>query len=236
MRIGWKELEAARIAEAYMPTLFPVMDAQDAVSTSAAMDQFMLLPEKVQCALGFMRCLLESTADGAYSAYGRHCRDTLCSRMGAVPLMRLPVRFIGWGGEHNDIGPAYELDRACCAGADSRFFYTDEDMTDRADMAEGLARGIAQASSGIADVRAEILEELRTMGGVNRSPQWCVTFRMDETAGREIYVNGRIKKPESGKALFLLPRAGEFDCMLGEIVDGDPDNAFILAKHQYCMK
>ena len=63
-----------------------------------------------------------------------------------------------------------------------------------------------------------------------------VTVTTAVVSDGEIYVNGRIKKPESGKALFLLPRAGEFDCMLGEIVDGDPDNAFILAKHQYCMK
>ncbi len=59
---------------------------------------------------------------------------------------------------------------------------------------------------------------------------------MDDAAAREIFVNGQPVKPESGKAIFILPKAGEFDCLLGEVVDGDPDNAFILARHQYCMK
>ena len=65
---------------------------------------------------------------------------------------------------------------------------------------------------------------------------WCVTFRLEDTALREIAVNGKPVKPEKGKAIFILPKAGEFDCMLGEIVHGDPDNAFVLAKHNYCMK
>ena len=236
MRIRWNELEAARIAEPHMPVLFPVMDADNAGQISAAMEKMMLLPEEVQCALGFMRCLLESSAGGAYSAYGRYCVDTMRSRMGKVPMMRFPLSFIGWGGKHNEIGPAYEMDRACLSGKDSRFFYTDEDILDSADTVERLAHSVAQASSGIADVRCEKLEELRTMNGDIRSPHWCVTFRMDDAAAREIFVNGQPVKPESGKAIFILPKAGEFDCLLGEVVDGDPDNAFILARHQYCMK
>ena len=70
-----------------------------------------------------------------------------------------------------------------------------------------------------------------------KAAHWCVTFRLEPAAIREIDVNGQPMKPEKDSgAIFLLPKAGEFDCMLGEIVHGDPDNAFILAKHNYCMK
>lgn len=74
------------------------------------------------------------------------------------------------------------------------------------------------------------------MGGDMRSAHWYVTFRLDDAALKEVAVNGQQIKPEDGKAFFILPKTGEFDRMLGEAVDGDSDNAFILARHGYCMK
>ena len=236
MRMNWQELEAARIADPHIKVLFPIMDTEDARQLAACMEKYTILPDDVQCALGYMRCLLESDMGDAYSAYGRYSMDMLRHNLGHVSLMRLPLHFIGWGGEHNEIGPAYEIDAKCHISADSRIFYTDDDIRGDADAAWELAHYIAQASSGIIDVRAEQLDQLRTMSGNIRAAHQCVTFRLEDTALKEIAVNGKHVSPENGKAIFILPKAGEFDCMLGEVVHGDPDNAFILAKHNYCMK
>ncbi len=237
MRIKWMELEAAKIADPYIKTLFPSMEAEKAEDLAASMEKYALLPETAQCALGYMSCLLEAGMGGSYSAYDRYCMDFMRSRFGKIPSMRVPIRFIGWGGEHNEIGPAYEIDSACHIAADSRIFYTDDDIQERPDYAEELARRIELASSGIADVRAEKLEVLRTMDSDRKAAHWCVTFRLDQASAREIAINGQPKQAEkNGISFFLLPKAGEFWCMLGEIVHSDPENAFVLAKHSFCMK
>ena len=236
MIINWNELDAARIAEPYMNMFFPIMDAEDAGKPAASKDMYSNLPDDVQCALGYIRCLMESSIGRSYSAYGRYCMDMLRRNTRYIPRMRLPIRFIGWGGEHNEIGPAYEIDEMCYSGAGSKIFYTDDDIKGRADAAEKLAHRVEQVSSGIVDVRAEQLEQLRTMNGDIRMAHWCVTFRLGDTALREIAVNGKPVEPRKGKATFILPKAGEIKCMLGEIVHGDPDNAFVLSKHNYCMK
>lgn len=236
MRMNWQKLIAVQTAEPYMKVLFPIMDTEDARQLSVCMEKYTCLPEEVQCALGYMRCLLESGFEETYSAYGQYCIDILRHQMGHVPLMRLPVRFIGWAGENNEIGPAYEIDRGCFFESDSRLFYTDDDIQGSADAAEELAHEIGQASSGIADARAERLEQLRTMNGDIRTEHWCVSFRTEETELKEVTVNGKPIEPESGRTVFILPKTGEFDCMLGEIVHGDPENAFVLAKHNFCMK
>jgi len=105
-----------------------------------------------------------------------------------------------------------------------------------ADDTRELALYIEQASSGISDVRIVKLDDLRTMNGNICTEHWCITFQLDETGSKEVYVNGDLQKPKGGKAIFILPKAGEFNCTLGEIVHGDPDNAFVLVKHNYCMK
>lgn len=236
MRINWNELDAVKISEPHMKVLFQIMDTEDAKQLFAHMEKYAMLPEEVQCALGYMRCLLESGMGGFYSAYDKYSVDMLRYTFGHVPFMRLPIRFIGWGGEHNEIGPAYEIDGRCQISKNSKLFYTDDDIQESADEAGELARYIVQASSGIVDVRAEQLDQLRTMNSDMKGPYWCVTFRLDNAAFKQIAVNGKTVKPEEGKAHFILPKAGEFDCMIGEIVNGDPDNVFILAKHNYCMK
>ena len=236
MRIKWDGLDAVRIASPHVKVLFPIMETEDARQLAVLMEKYTILPENVQCALGYIRCLLESTELGAYSAYGQYCRDLFRHNLGHVPLMQLPLCFIGWGGEHNEIGPAYEIDTKYCICTDSKIFYTDDDIQNSAEYAEKLARYIEEASSGIVDARAEQLEQLRTMNADIRPAHWCVTFRLDDKALKEVAVNGKPVKPEEGKATFILPKAGEFDCMIGEIVHGDPDNAFVLAKHNYCMK
>lgn len=68
-------------------------------------------------------------------------------------------------------------------------------------------------------MEAEKLEVLRTMDSDSRAAHWCVTFRLDQASAREIAINGQPKQAEkNGISFFLLPKAGEFWCMLGEIV------------------
>ncbi len=236
MKISWKELDAARLAEPYMDVLFPIMDAKDAGQLKACMERYARLPTDVQGALGYMRCLLESGFGDTYSAYGQYSIEAFRHHRGNIPYMRLPLRFIGWGGEHNEIGPAYEIDRSCYTGAAPQLFYTDDDIREDPDATATLARYIGQASSGITEVQAARIMQLRTMNGDISTAHWCVTFRLANTARKEIAVNGKAVSPEVDKAVFLLPKAGEFDCVLGEIVNGEPDNAFVLARHSYCMK
>ena len=236
MRIEWFELDAVKIADPYIKVLFPIMESENGVELAAGMKEYTDLPEEVQCALGYVSCLLESEADESYSAWDQYCTDIMQKYFEHVPLMRLPLRFIGWAGKENEIGPAYEIDGTCHIRKESRIFYTDDDIQDSADKAEELAKDIAQASSGIADVRTEQLAQLRMMDRDSESACWCVTFRLDETSRREADINGKPAFPENGRAFFILPKAGEFECMLGEMVKSDPDNAFVLAIHNYCMK
>ena len=236
MRIKWQDLAARRIAEPYMQVLFPIMKTEDAAELAACMEKYTALPEDVQRALGYMRCVLESAFCETYSAYGQYSFDMLRHRMGHIPLMRKPLSFVGWGGQHNEIGPAYEIDGNCHIDAGSKMFYTDDDIRGNAASAEELAGYAAQVSSGITGVRAEQLPVLRTMNRDIKEAHWCISFRLDDSARKEICVNGQAVKPEEGRALFILPKAGQFDCMLGEMVYGDPENAFILAKHNFCMK
>ena len=85
MRIDWKELVAAKIAEPYINVLFPVMETEDATQLADCMENYQILPDDVQCALGYMRCLLESGVGGTYSAYGRYSRvDKINDRMDIV--------------------------------------------------------------------------------------------------------------------------------------------------------
>ena len=236
MRMDWRKTAAAQLSVRYMWLLYSVMKTEDARLLLPLMEKYASLPVEVQCALGYMRCLLESDFGDTYSAYGRYCRDMLRHNIGKVPLMRLPVSFTGWGGENSEIGPAYEMDSRCFFESDSRLFYTDDDIQGSADAAAELAYSVGLASSGIADVREERLEQLRTISREIREECWCVTFRLDETEQKEVAVNGKKTEAGSGRPVLILPKAGEFDCMLGEIVHGDPDNAFVLAKHIYCMK
>lgn len=236
MSVNWKQVPAFAMAQQQSQEMIKRLLAAESIEEKEAyMADYLQMPEDMQCALGYMRCLIESSFAEAYSAYGRYCMEGFERRR--VPPMRLPLRFIGWAGPHNDIGPAYEIDSACLSGADSRIFYTDDDIQYRPESAEWLVRDIAQQSSGIGDVRTETLNSLYTLGGMEAGMIAGISFRLSETARRNITVNQReMECGEHGGAIFVLPKAGEFTCMLGEMLGGDLAACVILAKHMYCMK
>ena len=151
--------------------------------------------------------------------------------------MRRPLRFIGWAGPRNNIGPAYAVDPACLSSIDSRIFYLDRETNNRLERAERLAEAIATQSTGIVEVRPEILRELYTLQGYEDGPATGITFRLSEAARKTIMVNGmEMDRYEHGSAIFVLPKDGEFRCRLGEVIGGDTASCVILARHSYCMK
>ena len=236
MSLNWRQLPAFAMAQQQLPDMIRrLLDTNSIEQKEAYMVEYTQKPEDMQCALGYMRCLIESSFAYPYSAYGRYCTELFQRRR--VPPMRLPLRFIGWAGPHNDIGPAYEIDSACLSGSDSRIFYTDDDIQYRPESAEWLSRDIAQQSSGIEDVRTETLNSLYTLEGMEAGMIAGISFRLSETGWRNITVNQReMECGEHSGAIFVLPKAGEFTCILGEMLDGDPTACVILAKHMYCMK
>ena len=237
MSITWQELIPVRMARAEAGDMFRGVSASDFEGRASYMDRYREMPEELQCALGYVRCLVESSTFGSHSAYYRQFKDWIDSGLGRIPSMRLPFRFLSWGGEYGDLGPVYEVDGGCFFDAGSRLFYSDDDIQDRRDWAEELAQGIAAESSGISHVRAELLPELRTVDGGDGEERWCVTFRLDEGARRDVTVGDeRMRAGENGSSLFVLARSGEFNCVLGEVVGGDADDCFVLSTHSYCMK
>lgn len=236
MSVNWKQVPAFAMAQQQAQEMIKRLLAAESIEEKEAyMADYLQKPEDMQCALGYMRCLIESSFAEAYSVYGRYCMEGFERRR--VPPMRLPLRFIGWAGPHNDIGPAYEIDSACLSGADSRIFYTDDDIQYRPESTEWLAEAVAQQSSGIVDLRSEMLQSLDTIEGPETGMISGVSFRLSKAASRKITVNQQeMECGEHSGAIFVLPKAGEFTCMLGEMLDGDPTACVILAKHMYCMK
>lgn len=232
--MNWKDHRAAKlVSNEQLLDMMKNMYADNCTSKTSYMERYMQMPEELQCALGFMRCLFDSGYLGTYSAYGRFSMDALMR----IPPMRLPLQFIGWAGMHNNIGPAYEMDANCYFYDHSRIFYTDDDIMYHAEEAKELANDIAAASSGIDEIRVEELECMQTMSTIEKEVRWCITFRLNENAKREIVIGGKtVCSGRNNASLFVLPKAGEFNCILGEIVDGVTDNCLILAKHNYCMK
>ncbi len=143
MSVIWKQLPAFAMARQQSQDLILRMLKAEAIEDKAAfMDEYLKKPINIQCALGFMRCLIESSFAEPYSAYGRYCMERFERRR--VPPMRLPLCFIGWAGPQNNIGPAYEIDPACLSGLPSRIFYTDDDIGHDPEETAWLAKYIAK--------------------------------------------------------------------------------------------
>ena len=211
-------------------------DASDLDFKIEYMRKYAGLTEDERFSLGYAKCFVEASMQGFRSAYADLCMETYMSRQ--VPPMCLPLRFVGWAGVQNDIGPAYEITDSHFTHG-TRFFYTDEDIEGSLSDAKRLAKRIARESSGLCNVRAEMISELKTMEDGDGQKHCAVTFALADRKRRELFVNG-VPYQSTGQKnppyVFVLAKAGEFNCILGEMVNGDPDSCFVLAKHQYCMK
>lgn len=229
MRLEWQELEAVRRADGPMRRLLGLIEAQDERGARAYLEG---LPADVQGALGYVFCLCEAAERCAHMP-GLHLSPGPEERL-LAPYR--PIAFLGWAGWHNDVGPAYAIDGARLCGQASRLFYTDDDIECRKWLARARAMRVERESSGIADVRVELLPRLRRMDTDLVEERWCITFTLDAACKRPVAIMGEEVRPKGASAVLVLPWAGEFNCLLGEIVAGDAYNAFVLASHSYCMK
>ena len=201
-------------------------------------DHLQELPEDVRPLAGYELCRRAQTAGTS----GFH----LGGRSGDVPFS-----FCGWAdyeyrpGKFTQ-GVGFCVNRACFGGRDAELYYTDDDMLGRPDGSEGapdwitaMAERIGLWSSGLADVRlAEEREEKDFLfRGRWHSPALVRSFRfrLDPRRIREtVLLSGKaVETDRLGGYVFVLPRAGEFFCELGEIVDGRRAPLHI---DDFCMK
>lgn len=142
-----------------------------------------------------------------------------------------PFCACGWADYHDPSwgdsqGVAFRIETKCFAGRDVLLYYSDDDGFPQSEASLDIIR---ECSSGIADVRVEPAERGRYCGGRR------IVFRLDESAIREtVRLSGEdVPTGSLGGYVFMLPRAGEFYCELGEIIDGA-----VVPLHidDFCMK
>ena len=164
-----------------------------------------------------------------------------------------PISFLGWADcdeKKNDQGVGFRINRDCFTGRNVELYYVDDDMFESIDSDsthEWLARKLNKMlekiktfSSGIDDVR--IHEEIVEAGFIfrrrkitKRCKMSNIRFRLEPAKIREtVSFSGKeVPSSEVGGYIFVLPRAGEFFCELGEIVDG---KRVALHIDDFCMK
>lgn len=139
-----------------------------------------------------------------------------------------------WGNQWDDQGVAFRIHRECFPEGPVRLYYLDDDNLGLRD--EGtLLELIRQHSSGISNVH---IEHRVCQGWDDRDPpqEWkLIVFDLDENAFHHtVVLEGKhVPTKELGGYVFVLPRAGEFYCVLGEIREDVP---IPLHKDDFCMK
>jgi len=92
---------------------------------------------------------------------------------------------------------------------------------------------IRRYSSGLSNVR---VEQRRCRNWDGEEGQWpVVLFELDPAAVKEtVHLNDNaVPTKEVGEYIFVLPQAGEFNCLLGEVRDGE---MIPLHEDDFCMK
>lgn len=151
---------------------------------------------------------------------------------GVNPMV--PFQACGWA-DYDDPnwegaqGVGFRINRQCFGGRDALLYYFDDDRFPAEDQTEWILSVIRQCSSGIACVRVDSVVDGK--GFAHRA----ILFRLDAGAIRKtVSLSGQEVATEVlGGYVFVLPRAGEFYCQLGEIVDG---RAVPLHIDDFCMK
>ena len=111
----------------------------------------------------------------------------------------LPMEFYGWAGQNNEIGPTILINRDCFPDdQEVRIFYADSDYRGRIwededgqelilnenSMweLENLAKSIQNMSSGLTDVKVEVLES-----GDGTDSFYAATYRLDKKQSRILW-------------------------------------------------
>ncbi len=201
-------------------------------------DHLQELPEDVRPLAGYECCRRAQTVGtSGFHGFGRS-ED-------------VPFSFCGWADYEyrpgrSTQGVGFRVNRACFGSRDAELYYMDDDIFDKPDSSEGvpgwimtMEEQIRACSSGLADVR---LAEEREEKDFHFRGRWhspalvrSFRFRLDPKQIRETVLLGgkAVETDRLGGYVFVLPRAGEFFCELGEIVDG---RRVPLHIDDFCMK
>lgn len=139
-----------------------------------------------------------------------------------------------WGEAWHDQGVAFRIRRECFPPGPVRLYYLDDDHFPRKDE-DNILQLIRQHSSGISNIHLERRVCKGWHSNDEEEEQTLIVFDLDETAFHHtVVLSGKhVPTQDLGGYIFVLPRAGEFYCVLGEIRD---DAVIPLHKDDFCMK
>lgn len=151
---------------------------------------------------------------------------------------RMPFSFCGWAdyrdpdwGETQGVG--FRVNRACFGDRLPVLFYLDDGNWPWEERRERDLELVERYSSGIVRVRVEerLCKNWSGQEGQNR----VVLFELDSAAVKKtVMLGGQERSTEEvGQYIFVLPRCGEFYCLLGEDQNGE---LIPLHRDDYCMK
>ena len=140
-----------------------------------------------------------------------------------------PFVFCGYADTHSPwFGVAFRINRDCFDGRNAELYYMDDDYFGiQPHYLQQLRDRMETYSSGLTDI--EIVTQYEntdfTFQGKHKHPQNVTTirFRLDAAKIKEsVSVDGgkTIPSTESGGYVLVIPKVGEFDIELGEIIDG----------------
>jgi len=190
-------------------------------------ERYRTLPESIKpfAAYGLAKCNASSKRNDLTSKLGRHC-------------VSLPFSFCGyttyehpkWGESY---GVAFRINTECFGDRTPLLYYLDDDNWPESSFDDTPIESLLELSSGIASVRTE---GHVCKGWDGKEKERCVVlFELDPSAiKKEINLNGTVVSTEkAGEYILVVPRSGEFYCLLGEVLNGE---MIPLQKDDFCMK
>lgn len=157
---------------------------------------------------------------------------------GVAKLSPFPFSACGWADYENpgwgaDQGVAFRVCMPCFGDRKPLLYYLDDDNWPREDHEQERLALIKRYSSGISHVRVErrVCKDWHGNVGEHR----VVLFEPDPAAIKKtVMLEGKaVPTSELGGYIFMLPRAGEFYCLLGEVLNG---KMIPLHEDDFCMK
>jgi len=141
------------------------------------------------------------------------------------PMPDAPISFLGWADYDNPgwgptQGVGFLIRKELLTGKRPLLYYTDDDGLPDKNSCRKMLKLICQYSSGITHVRYR---------------KGTVLFRLNASAIKKTVRLSKKEVPAEtfGGYMFLLPKAGEFSCTLGQIRMG---RKIPLHKDSFCMK
>ena len=189
-------------------------------------EHFQMLPPQLQCLAAWE--LAKRSASPEKSGFGG-------SWKAEIPA---PFSFCGWTAYQDPHwgemgGVAFRVMKPCFGGRNPLLYYTDDDGWPCAERENLDLALIQQYSSGISKLRVE-QRRCKDWNGEEKERR-VVLFELDPSAIREsLPLNGNaVSTKDAGEYIFVLPRSGEFYCVLGEVRDGE---MIALHRDDFCMK